>query len=74
MPALAEEQTDALVVRWLHAEGEQVTAGEPIVEVETDKAVVEIESPVSGRLRARHGAEGERVAVGELLAEVEEAS
>ena len=72
MPALADEQQDALVVRWIRAEGDHVAAGEPILEVETDKAVVEIEAPATGRLGGIQAVEGDRVPVGHLLATIEE--
>jgi pyruvate/2-oxoglutarate dehydrogenase complex dihydrolipoamide acyltransferase (E2) component len=41
---------EATVTRWLKAEGDQVKAGEPIVEVETAKAVQEVEAPANGKL------------------------
>jgi 2-oxoisovalerate dehydrogenase E1 component len=42
--------SEGKIVRWLKAEGEPVASGEVVAEIETDKAVVEIEAPASGRL------------------------
>ena len=42
--------SEGKLVRWLKDEGDTVTAGEIVAEIETDKAVVEIEAPVAGRL------------------------
>jgi pyruvate dehydrogenase E2 component (dihydrolipoamide acetyltransferase) len=50
MPALGMAQEKGTLVKWLKAEGEAVTKGEPLMEVETDKATVEIEAPASGTL------------------------
>lgn len=74
LPALAEDQVDATVIRWLHQEGDLVQAGEPILEVETDKAAVEIESPASGRLREIRAREGDVVPVETVVAVIEEDS
>jgi len=48
LPDIGEGLTEAEIVRWLIAEGDPVEADQPIVEVETDKAVVEIPSPYEG--------------------------
>jgi pyruvate dehydrogenase E2 component (dihydrolipoamide acetyltransferase) len=70
LPALGMSQETGKIVHWLKAEGEQVTKGEPLVEIETDKATVEIEAPASGLL-ARVGARaGEDVPVGQVIAVV----
>jgi pyruvate dehydrogenase E2 component (dihydrolipoamide acetyltransferase) len=59
--------TEAEIVRWLVAVGEPVKVDQPVVEVETDKAVVEIPSPYGG-IVLHHGAgEGETLPVGEIL-------
>ncbi|HUY73768.1 MAG TPA: dihydrolipoamide acetyltransferase family protein [Candidatus Dormibacteraeota bacterium] len=68
MPALGMAQETGKLVRWLKREGEQVAKGEPLMEVETDKAAVEIESPASGTLAAVTAAEGDDVAVGQAIA------
>lgn len=68
MPALGMAQETGKLIRWLKREGEQVAKGEPLMEVETDKAAVEIESPASGTLAAVTAAEGDDVAVGQAIA------
>lgn len=68
LPDIGEGLHEAEIVSWLVPEGKQVKENEDFVEVQTDKAVVEISSPVSGKL-IRHGAaEGENVRVGDPLA------
>jgi 2-oxoisovalerate dehydrogenase E1 component len=57
-------------VRWLRQEGDVVAAGDAVAEVETDKAVVEIEAPTTGRLSALRAAAGVRVAMGQRIAVV----
>src|ERR1700682_4317592 len=68
MPALGLAQETGKLVRWLKRDGEQVAKGEPLMEVETDKATVEVESPASGTLTAITAAEGDDVAVGHAIA------
>ncbi|MCP4968079.1 MAG: 2-oxo acid dehydrogenase subunit E2 [bacterium] len=70
LPDIGEGLTEAEIVSWLVAEGATVTVNEPLVEVETDKAVVEIPSPQAGVLLHRGGPEGAVIKVGELLAVV----
>src|SRR5665647_2312376 len=50
VPQLTQTMTEAEIVRWLKAEGEEVKAGEPLLEVVTDKATVDVESPYAGVL------------------------
>ncbi|HEU5195016.1 MAG TPA: biotin/lipoyl-containing protein, partial [Methylomirabilota bacterium] len=68
MPALELAQETGKVLRWLKRPGDSVAKGEPIVEIETDKVTVEIESPASGVLRDVTAAEGEVVPVGQTIA------
>src|SRR5437867_710396 len=68
MPALGMAQEKGTLVNWLKAEGEAVTKGEPLMEVETDKATVEIEAPASGILANLTAAIGDKVPVGERIA------
>ncbi|HSP09002.1 MAG TPA: dihydrolipoamide acetyltransferase family protein [Candidatus Dormibacteraeota bacterium] len=68
MPALGMAQETGKLIRWLKREGELVAKGEPLMEVETDKAAVEIESPASGTLAAVTAAEGDDVIVGQAIA------
>jgi 2-oxoisovalerate dehydrogenase E2 component (dihydrolipoyl transacylase) len=67
MPDLGEGLEDGKVVRWLVAEGDDVALNQPLVEVETAKAVVEIPSPYAGRVVSLDGAEGDDVPVGAAL-------
>ena len=65
--------TDAKLAAWLKQEGDAVVAGEPIVEIETEKTTVELEAPVSGVLQKIYVAEGtEGLESGGLLALVDE--
>jgi len=64
MPALGMAQDTGTVLGWLKQEGDVVAKGEALLEVETDKVTVEVESPADGRLAAVRAAVGEEVAVG----------
>jgi len=67
MPPLGTNEDQLRIVRWLKEVGSTVGLGEPLLEVETDKATLEVEAAVSGTLLAvLHGAD-ETVAVGEVL-------
>lgn len=68
MPALGMAQETGKLVRWFKREGEAVTKGEPLMEVETDKAAVEVESPATGTLAGITAAEGEDITVGLAIA------
>jgi pyruvate/2-oxoglutarate dehydrogenase complex dihydrolipoamide acyltransferase (E2) component len=59
--------TEGVVVRWLHRPGDRVSPGEPIAEIETDKATVDLEAPEGGRLGRHRVAEGDVIPVGTLL-------
>lgn len=67
MPALGMAQETGKVLRWWRSEGEEVRQGEPLLEVETDKANVEIESPASGVLARVLAREGDEVPVGQVI-------
>src|SRR6201999_215738 len=68
MPRLGESVSEGTVTRWLKAEGEQVAADEPLLEVSTDKVDTEVPSPASGVLTSIKVAEDETVEVGVELA------
>lgn len=68
MPALEMAQETGKVVRWLKKEGEQVAKGEMLIEVETDKAVVEVEALAAGLLAGVAAQEGDVVPVGRTIA------
>lgn len=63
---------EGVIVSWLVAEGDRVEEGQPILEIETDKAITELEAPASGYLRGiRPGAgPGKVIPVGETIAYV----
>ena len=67
MPQMGFDMEEGTVVRWLKAEGDNVDRGEPIVEIETDKATVEVESFASGLLRRIVVTEGITVPVGQII-------
>ena len=73
LPQLSISMEDATVSRWLVADGDTVSAGQSVVEVDTDKATIEIEAPADGLLRIV-AAEGAIVAVEGVLAELEPAT
>lgn len=68
MPALEMSQEQGVLVRWLKSEGEFVARGEPLMEIETDKAVMEIEASASGILSNVTAREGDEVPVGQGIA------
>jgi pyruvate/2-oxoglutarate dehydrogenase complex dihydrolipoamide acyltransferase (E2) component len=68
MPALGMAHERGRLVRWLKREGELVAYGEPLLEVESEKAVVAVESPGAGVLSGIRVREGEEVVVGAVLA------
>ena len=70
VPALGESITEATVAKWLKKEGEEVSADEPLVELETDKVNVEVPSPASGILSKINMGNGSTVEVGAILGEI----
>ncbi|QTF71150.1 dihydrolipoamide acetyltransferase family protein [Arthrobacter woluwensis] len=72
LPDLGEGLTEAELVRWLVAVGDSVTIDQPVAEVETAKAVVEVPSPFAGTVAVLHGAEGETLDVGKPLISIDE--
>ena len=73
LPDLGEGLHEAEIVSWHVTEGDHVVTDQPLVAVETDKAVVEIPSPRSARVTKLYGGTGDRVAVGDPLVEFESA-
>ncbi len=71
LPDLGEGLEEAEISAWLVAEGQEVELNQPLVEVETAKAVVEIPSPFAGRVVRLHAEVGAVVAVGSALVTVE---
>ncbi|WP_030621607.1 dihydrolipoamide acetyltransferase family protein [Streptomyces sclerotialus] len=70
LPDLGEGLTEATIVRWLVEVGEVVAVDQPVVEVETAKAMVEVPCPYGGVVTARIGAEGDELPVGAPLVTV----
>jgi len=68
MPALEMAQENGKLLAWRKKEGESVTKGEPLLEIETDKAVVEIEAPGDGILAGITAEVGAVIPVGETIA------
>ena len=68
MPAMEMAQDAGMLVRWLKSDGELVRKGEPLMEVETDKTLVEIEAPESGILSNITAQPGDEVPVGHVIA------
>jgi pyruvate dehydrogenase E2 component (dihydrolipoamide acetyltransferase) len=72
MPDLsATEGSDILVKRWLVMEGAEVKRGQPLLEVETDKAAMEVESAAAGTVVEIVVRPDTRVAVGQVIARIE---
>jgi 2-oxoglutarate dehydrogenase E2 component (dihydrolipoamide succinyltransferase) len=72
IPQLGESVTEGVITRWLKQDGELVRADEPILELETDKAALDIPATASGRLRIVE-AQGATVKVGALVARIDPA-
>jgi len=70
-PSEQSEGTRSQVQRWLKSVGDSVAENEPLIEVETDKVVVEIAAPAAGVLQEILKQEQEEIAPGELLARIE---
>ena len=70
MPQLGLTMTEGTVIKWLKTEGDTVTRGEPVVEIETDKVAAEVEAPADGVLGPILVSEGSIVSVGGLLSHI----
>lgn len=68
MPALEMAQETGKLIAWLKQEGDRVVKGEPLLEIETDKAVVEVEAPADGILAGIKASAGEDIPVGQTIA------
>ena len=68
MPDLGQTSSEAKIVSWLKKPGERLALGEPLLEVETDKATMEVEAYVGGFLRRKLANEGEMVAASNPVA------
>ena len=72
VPILGESVSEATVATWLKKEGDRVNSDEPLVELETDKVTLEVNSPISGTLSSILFEEGAEVEVGALLCVIDE--
>ncbi len=68
MPALEMAQETGKLIAWRKKEGDRVTKGDPLLEIETDKAVMEVEAPADGILAGITGIVGADVPVGQIIA------
>jgi len=68
MPALEMAQETGKLIAWRKQEGDRVTKGEPLLEIETDKAVVEVEAPADGILAGIMASAGAEIPVGQTIA------
>jgi pyruvate dehydrogenase E2 component (dihydrolipoamide acetyltransferase) len=68
MPKLSDNMESGTIIRWLKQKGETVQRGEPLAEVETDKADVELEAEEAGVLREIRVQEGQSAAIGDVIA------
>src|SRR5918996_4896111 len=74
VPEVGESIVDARVARWLRKEGDVVAAGDPLVELETDKIDLEVGAPQAGVLSRIDRKDGDDVKVGEVLGVIDEAA
>jgi 2-oxoglutarate dehydrogenase E2 component (dihydrolipoamide succinyltransferase) len=74
VPEVGESIVDARVAKWLRKQGDRVSAGEPIVELETDKIDLEVPAPAAGLLSRIDRKDGDDVKVGEVLGVVDESA
>lgn len=72
IPELAESITEGTIAEWLVKKGDQVSKGDPVVELETDKVNVEVNSDFDGVIAEILAEEGEDVEVGDVIAKVDE--
>jgi len=72
LPDLGEGIAEGEIIKWLVREGDKVEEHQPIVELETDKAVVQVPSPKSGTILKIYGSPGEKIRVGDVLCTIGE--
>ena len=74
MPRLSDSMETGKILRWLKKEGDQVQKGEPLVEIESDKANIEVEAYATGKLSKILVAEGDSAPIGAVIAEIGDGS
>jgi pyruvate dehydrogenase E2 component (dihydrolipoamide acetyltransferase) len=70
IPSIGVAMTEALLAQWLKRPGDEVSAGDAVAEIETDKSTMDLESPVAGRLGPHLFEEGETIPVGTVIVEI----
>ncbi|MDQ5829794.1 MAG: E3 binding domain-containing protein, partial [Actinomycetota bacterium] len=68
MPKMGDAMEEGTLLKWLKSEGEEVSVGDPIAEIETDKVTLELEAEDSGTLAQLIASEGQEIPVGEAIA------
>ena len=68
MPKMGDAMEEGTLVKWLKSEGDEVSEGDPIAEIETDKVTLELEAEDSGTLAQLIADEGQDIPVGEAIA------
>jgi len=71
MPDLSANEAEIKITQWLVEPGQHIKRGEPLLEVETDKAVMDVEAIATGVLIETCAAAGENVTVGQIIAVLE---
>lgn len=71
MPDLSTADSTVQIVQWLVEAGQPIQRGQPLLEIETDKAVMEVESFLTGILKEVHAQPEEEVDVGQIIATIE---
>ncbi len=72
IPSVGESITSVFIARWLVQPGAAVAVGDSLLEIDSDKASLEVPSPVAGVVRELVGEEGDEVAIGAVVARIEE--
>jgi pyruvate dehydrogenase E2 component (dihydrolipoamide acetyltransferase) len=67
MPSMGADMTEGTIVKWLKNEGDKISKGDKLAEIETDKTVVEMEAYNEGYLRKITSSEGSSVKVGNVI-------
>src|SRR6476660_5162888 len=71
VPSVGESITEVEIGDWLKKEGDPVNRDEPVVVIETEKATLEISSPVSGRVTQLIKKKGDKASIGEVIGYIE---
>jgi pyruvate dehydrogenase E2 component (dihydrolipoamide acetyltransferase) len=74
LPEIGEGVQEGELIRWLVKDGDAVQADQPLLEVMTDKATVEVPAPVAGKIQGLQAKDGDMIKVGQTLAQIDEAA